>query len=249
MNEQFGDRLKKEIKDKKMTIDELANKTGICRGAISNYIRKKTKPKIKTIIKIERALDISLEEFYPDINNVKGFIDKLILILYSKKIDFIKFSELLKISEETFLKYIFEEDVPDLELVHQMEEILNVSFKKYYKKFKTKTSDEPKTFGKILKSNLKAKKKSVKEIADLLGLSPSTIYDYTLDKRLPKVRTIHEIEKILDVSFEDYYLIWKHLKSSKSTAIAVLFNKTKTIHNGMVFENYQKIMQPNKCRV
>ncbi len=203
----FGEKLQETLEDKKMTIDELANKTGICRGAISNYIRKKTKPKIKIMIRIERALDISLEEFYPDINNVKGFIDKLILILYSKKIDFIKFSELLKISEETFLKYIFEEDVPDLELVHQMEEILNVSFKKYYKKFKTKTSDEPKTFGKILKSNLKAKKKSVKEIADLLGLSPSTIYDYTLDKRLPKVRTIHEIEKILEVSFEDYYLI------------------------------------------
>lgn len=203
-NEQFGDRLKREIKNKNMSIDELAIKTGICRGAISNYIRKKTKPKVKTMIRIERALDISLEEFYPDINNVKGFIDKLILILYSKKIDFIKFSELLKISEETFLKYIYEEEIPDLELVHQMEEILNVSFKKYYKKFKTKT-DEPQTFGKILKSNLKAKKKSVKEIANLLNLSQSTIYDYTLDKRLPKVKTIHEIEKILNVSFEEYY--------------------------------------------
>ena len=60
---EFGLRLRKIMEIKGMTQDDLANKTGINRVILSNYIRGKNTPSFYRIDKIAKALGCSADDF------------------------------------------------------------------------------------------------------------------------------------------------------------------------------------------
>lgn len=56
-----------------------------------------------------------------------------------------------------------------------------------------------------LKQEIKTSNKSIKEIANLLGVSPEMITQYCTTKKLPRLDTFAKLCEILDVS-ADYIL-------------------------------------------
>ena len=58
----FGDNLVSILEEYKMTQDELAEETGLSKGTISKYIRKKQIPNLKAIINLSYALDMDIDE-------------------------------------------------------------------------------------------------------------------------------------------------------------------------------------------
>lgn len=56
-----------------------------------------------------------------------------------------------------------------------------------------------------LKQEIKTSSKSIKEIAELLGVSPEMITQYCTTKKLPRLDTFAKLCQILDVS-ADYIL-------------------------------------------
>ena len=61
MKEDFGNRLRLALKVKRMTQQELSERTGITKGAISEYCNGKYLPKFENLSKICIALDIKME--------------------------------------------------------------------------------------------------------------------------------------------------------------------------------------------
>ena len=58
----FGDNLVDILNDANMSQRELADATGVAESTISNYINKRTLPKITVLINISEELDISIDE-------------------------------------------------------------------------------------------------------------------------------------------------------------------------------------------
>lgn len=58
----FGDNLVDILNDANMSQRELADATGVAESTISNYINKRTLPKITALINISEELDISIDE-------------------------------------------------------------------------------------------------------------------------------------------------------------------------------------------
>lgn len=58
-------------------------------------------------------------------------------------------------------------------------------------------------FGELLRKARKAKKKSVKEIADKINKTETTVYKYERDVLMPDLLTVLEICNVLDIGFDD----------------------------------------------
>lgn len=58
----FGDKLKQIIRERGITQDELADRAGIKRSRLSNYISQGTQPSTKALLGIARALNMMVEE-------------------------------------------------------------------------------------------------------------------------------------------------------------------------------------------
>lgn len=58
----FGDNLAEILFEQGVTQQELANRTGLSKTSISNYIRKVKLPGIRAIVNIAYALDVDVNE-------------------------------------------------------------------------------------------------------------------------------------------------------------------------------------------
>lgn len=63
LTREFGHRLRSIMESKRMAQVELAEKTGIQRNAISQYVNGKTCPTYAKLVKLARALNCSLDDF------------------------------------------------------------------------------------------------------------------------------------------------------------------------------------------
>ena len=61
--EVFGDNLASILKEKKMSQSQLAKRSGVSTGMISDYINKRSIPGIMAAINMAYALDVSIEDF------------------------------------------------------------------------------------------------------------------------------------------------------------------------------------------
>lgn len=196
----FGEKLQETLEDKKMSIPELAKLIGRNEKAVQDYIDNKTKPRMKTMYKIEKTLDISFEEYHPVLGENMTFGQELNLVLADKDIAIKEFADELDISKETLYAYIHAEGIPNIKIIHLMEEKLDVSFYKYYSKI-----IKGNTLGETLKYLLKYKGICKKKFAKSLHISKSTLYSYMENRSKPGIATIHQMGKILDYSFAEYY--------------------------------------------
>lgn len=62
--EEFSKRLRKQMKARKMTQEQLAEKIGIGQPAISNMLNRQCRPQQRTVKKVAEALGISPEELW-----------------------------------------------------------------------------------------------------------------------------------------------------------------------------------------
>lgn len=196
----FSAKLDKALKYKGMTLKKLAEQTEITYTTISSYISEKGNPSLRNILKIEKALDISFEEYHPVLGENMTFGQELNLVLADKDIAIKEFADELDISKETLYAYIHAEGIPNIKIIHLMEEKLDVSFYKYYSKI-----IKGNTLGETLKYLLKYKGICKKKFAKSLHISKSTLYSYKENRSKPGIATIHQMGKILDYSFAEYY--------------------------------------------
>lgn len=59
-NYNFANKLKERLKERDMSQQQLANKTGINRATIANYVNSRCNPSLKKFFKICQALQIEL---------------------------------------------------------------------------------------------------------------------------------------------------------------------------------------------
>jgi len=59
-NYNFANKLKERLKEREMSQQQLANKTGINRATIANYVNDRSNPSLKKFFKICQALQIEL---------------------------------------------------------------------------------------------------------------------------------------------------------------------------------------------
>lgn len=62
----IGEKIKKAMKNQKITQKELGDKIGVTRDTIQNYVVGRREPNIETMCKIAKALNISFEELILD---------------------------------------------------------------------------------------------------------------------------------------------------------------------------------------
>ncbi|MFR2571000.1 MAG: helix-turn-helix domain-containing protein [Clostridia bacterium] len=196
----FGERLKEAMKYKGITIKRLASLTDMSESTISNYRNDITKPGIDIIKQFEKILNVSFEEYHPVLGENMTFGQELNLVLADKDIAIKEFADELDISKETLYAYIHAEGIPNIKIIHLMEEKLDVSFYKYYSKI-----IKGNTLGETLKYLLKYKGICKKKFAKSLHISKSTLYSYMENRSKPGIATIHQMGKILDYSFAEYY--------------------------------------------
>ncbi|MEY8497596.1 helix-turn-helix domain-containing protein [Enterococcus avium] len=84
-NELILKRLYFYLRERNMTINKLADVTGIRQSTLSNMVNRKSVPKVDMLFKICEALDISLQEFFDfdpyskeSFNKEQSTIDSLI---------------------------------------------------------------------------------------------------------------------------------------------------------------------------
>ncbi|GAB4072680.1 hypothetical protein GCM10028778_04350 [Barrientosiimonas marina] len=68
MNEAIGKRIKQERKKKNVTQKELGNLIGVKHNTISSYESGTNAPEQNAIFKIAKALDIQIDDLFPDID-------------------------------------------------------------------------------------------------------------------------------------------------------------------------------------
>lgn len=199
----FGEKLQETLEDKKMSIPEFAKLIGRNEKAVQDYIDNKTKPRMKTMHKIEKTLDISFLGYYSDgdnINNAKSFGERLKEAMKYNGITIKRLASLTDMSESTISNYRNDITKPGIDTIKQFEKILNVSFEEYYP-----VLGENMTFGQELNLVLADKDIAIKEFADELDISKETLYAYIHAEGIPNIKIIHLMEEKLDVSFYKYY--------------------------------------------
>jgi len=69
----IAQRIKKIRTEKELTLEEVANRTGFTKGLLSKIENNKVSPPLSTLVKIARALDVSLSDLFspPDADQIK----------------------------------------------------------------------------------------------------------------------------------------------------------------------------------
>jgi transcriptional regulator with XRE-family HTH domain len=76
-------RLKEIRKDKRITIQELADKAGVSKGLISQIENNRTIPSLPVLMNIVQSLNLDLTEFFKDLSS-KGHQEKVFVIRSSE---------------------------------------------------------------------------------------------------------------------------------------------------------------------
>lgn len=68
-------RLKEILKEKRLTLNGLSEKTGISASNLSNYCSGNISPTLETLQKIANALNVDVTELFKEKNPIKFFIE------------------------------------------------------------------------------------------------------------------------------------------------------------------------------
>lgn len=109
--EYVGRRIKEERKKKKMTQKELGERIGVRHNTVSSYEAGTNAPEQNAIFKIARALDIAVDDLFPEKENVTDELERALKMaegLEVKDIEFLNelIGKTLSMTEEERAKFL-----------------------------------------------------------------------------------------------------------------------------------------------
>lgn len=195
----LGEVLKLAMQDKEISMANLAKKIDKSNNEVRNYIKNKKIPKLKTMKALENVLEVDLSKYYPEFDAVNTFGEKLRLGVEENEMTGEEFAKMIGKSRETVSNYMRNIYTPSISTIKQIEKVLGISFSEYYPSIK-----DAKTFGQKLKIAMECKGITIAELAKEIHKHDVVVSDYIKDRKIPKKKTMITLEKILDVSFEEY---------------------------------------------
>ena len=140
-NGKFAVILKCLLQKKHIKQWELAEDVGLSNATITNYVKGKSSPSQKTIEKIAKALDVSPQAFYDDINlytpylniNEKNFVERFRFLFDKSGISQEQFSKEIGVSRQTVNYYYNGRMMPTRPILEEICKYFNVQNDYFFK--------------------------------------------------------------------------------------------------------------------